>query len=139
MALFVVLLGVCYFLTTHTLYHMPHKIAIGNMANATNCNATAIHLCETGVLTLCDVRYILKGMKQYTSAEMAQLTGKARRTVLKAAETAAETGNSIGRKIGRDWVFTDADIAKIKKAVGSPRVRPRRVSAVVVAYPDPQP
>jgi beta-lactamase class A len=62
---------------------------------------------------------MLKGMKQYTSAEMAQKTGLAERTIRKAAEA----NEGIGHKIGRDWVFTDADIAKIKAIVGKPRKR----------------
>lgn len=88
---------------------------------------TAIHPCKTSLLTPCRLRYILGDMKQYTSAEMAQLTGKAARTVRKAAEA-----GGIGQKVGRDWVFTDADIAKIKRVVGAPRVRPRKVGAVAV-------
>ena len=60
-----------------------------------------------------------KDMKQYTSAEMAQKTGMVERTIRKAA--AANDG--IGRKVGRDWIFTDADIAKIKAVVGKPRKR----------------
>lgn len=64
---------------------------------------------------------ILRGMKTYTSNQVAELTGRTRRTVLQAAENHP---GEIGRKHGRDWVFTDADIAKIRALrMGRPRTR----------------
>lgn len=53
---------------------------------------------------------IIVAMKTYTSNQVAELTGRTRRTVLQAAKNHKE----IGHKHGRDWVFTDADIALIK-------------------------
>ena len=60
---------------------------------------------------------------------MAEKTGKAARTIRKAAEL----NQGIGKKVGRDWVLTDADIAKIKAVTGTARVRTRR------AAPSPAP
>lgn len=48
-------------------------------------------------------------MTEYTTAQVAQMTGKAERSIRKAAQV-----NKIGRKIGRDWLFGAADIAKIR-------------------------
>jgi len=76
-------------------------------------------------------------MTTYTSNQVAELTGRTRRTVLQAAETHAE----IGRKHGRDWVFTDADIARIKALrKGRPRTRraapPSPAGATAPAMPE---
>ena len=74
-------------------------------------------------------------MKQYTCAEVAQLTGKAERTVRKAAETKGD----IGRKFGAVWMFTDADIAKIKAIrMGAPR-KPRKAKPATQPTTEPTP
>lgn len=58
-------------------------------------------------------------MKQYTSAEVAEIIGKAAVTVRVAAAR-----HGIGQKIGRDWVFTDEDVAKLDALhLGKPRGR----------------
>ena len=60
--------------------------------------------------------------KMYNSAELAELTGRKPVTIRKLA---AEYG--LGQKVGRDWVFTDQDIEKIKQV---PRVvRPSKKNA----------
>ncbi len=65
------------------------------------------------------------GMRQYTAAEVAKLTGRVDRTIRQLAEA-----NGIGRKFGHVWVFTDADIAKFKAIYRGPKRKPRRGKAV---------
>ena len=65
-------------------------------------------------------------MRQYKSAQVAQASGKAARTIRQLAETHEE----IGSRLGRWWVFTDADITRIKAiAKGRPRKRRARPTA----------
>lgn len=54
-------------------------------------------------------------MKQYTVAEAAAISFKAERTIRQLAAT-----HNIGRRFGRAWVFTDADIARLR-AIGRGR------------------
>ncbi len=67
-------------------------------------------------------------MRQYTSAQVAQATGRAERTIRQLAEAHEE----IGTRLGRWWVFTDADIARIK-AISKGRPRKRRAKPAPAA------
>lgn len=48
-------------------------------------------------------------MRLYTSAEVARLTGRKRTTILALAQR-----YPLGTKVGRDWVFTEEDLEKIR-------------------------
>ena len=59
-------------------------------------------------------------MKQYTATQVGEIIGKASVTV----RVVAARNGGIGQKIGRDWVFTDEDIAKLEALhIGKPRGR----------------
>ena len=62
-------------------------------------------------------------MKQYTSTQAAQETGKAERTIRQLAEA-----NGIGRKFGHVWTFTAADVARLK-ALHRGGYKPRKAPA----------
>jgi hypothetical protein len=52
----------------------------------------------------------------YNCKTAAELTGRSPVTVRQLART-----RGIGRRVGRDWVFTDADIARLKAIPGPGR------------------
>ncbi len=54
----------------------------------------------------------------YTAADVAALLSKSPITVRQLART-----HSIGRKLGRDWVFTEADIARLRTLPGPGKPR----------------
>ena len=59
-------------------------------------------------------------MKQYTATQVGEIIGKASVTV----RVVAARNGGIGQKSGRDWVFTDEDIAKLEALpIGKPRGR----------------
>jgi hypothetical protein len=76
------------------------------------------------------------GMKQYTSAEMAQKTDRSERTVRQLAEV-----HGIGRKFGHVWVFAESDIAKFKAIhKGGPKgPRKPKTAAPSTATTEPTP
>lgn len=67
-------------------------------------------------------------MDAYTTEQVAQELGRTASAVRKMAERHAQ----IGRKVGRDWVFTRADIERLRRLRPGPK-RKRR------AQPQPQP
>jgi hypothetical protein len=55
------------------------------------------------------------GERIYTCREIALLTGRVAHTVKTLAKRYSSTNHPIGRKPGRDWLFDEADLARIKE------------------------
>lgn len=64
-------------------------------------------------------------MTEYTSRQVAEMTGK----TVQAISRYAQGHPGIGRKIGRDWLFTDADVKKIAALRRGPKRKPRKSKA----------
>jgi hypothetical protein len=90
----------------------------------TRCG-TRRYICKIPVDNLPIAAYYSGMTTQYTSAQVAQKTGKAERTI----RQLAEAHDDIGARLGRWWVFTDADVVRIQAiSKGRPR-KPRRRQA----------
>jgi len=61
-------------------------------------------------------------MNTYTSRQVAQMTGK----TVQAISRYAQNNPGIGRKLGRDWLFDDADVARLSVLRRGPKRKPAK-------------